>query len=596
MTGIRRNGLAPAHRILMTYSLFASVLVVVITFSDHVWAVSPNSSTPLFKYPTASPAGARSRDSADVDAPIGGVNVREIVNVRAFGAKGDCLTDDHNAIQRAINYAYDHGSPPALNSNGLAVYFPAAPGGCYLTSSLTWLGVPLVGDPGNGSQAVTGHNPAAIKGLPGQDVFLASEPTVPTTRPPAASQSLTDLEILVDDSVDSSMRFNPPRRPGRTVDDGIIRAGDNVLSSEKAEFSAGDFGQAIQIIGAGSDSCAPLHGSNCLNTYITGPAGGPGGPITTVTLAGRATATLSTRETFYISVAGIPVAQSIGNCAFAFPDSDGNTANWSPNRRGRDISRSSRWEQIAIRSVTHNDQGHNNTCSFFFQGSMVPYHVRWSNFDLRGTYYGFIATTSTLNPTSLSTGQGLGNNNKFDTWEFNNTFPWITYNGEAQTLENFEVQSSNGLQILEAYRGAGSPANSWFIDTPDVEPRGSGTGSGNFRLEGTGHLVVRSQLGPSTLAPIQWDASGSMCLMCTVNSRRFLLEGNCNTLTIVNPNSHSTAFADSSGTNIVRGVSNGPICPPITWTGAHPQRRPCVPAAPTTTREWPFADPEEWAP
>ena len=63
-------------------------------------------------------------------ANINGGTINSQVNVVALGAKGDCITDDHAAIQAALNVQLT--STPQIT-----VYFPAPPGGCYLTSTLT---------------------------------------------------------------------------------------------------------------------------------------------------------------------------------------------------------------------------------------------------------------------------------------------------------------------------------------------------------------------------------------------------------------------------------------------------------------------------
>ena len=72
--------------------------------------------------------------------------VLEIAANPPYNAKGDCSTDDHNAIQAAMTTAASY-SPPAV------VYFPKSPGACYLTSTLTWNGASFQG------QAPLGVNP-----------------------------------------------------------------------------------------------------------------------------------------------------------------------------------------------------------------------------------------------------------------------------------------------------------------------------------------------------------------------------------------------------------------------------------------------------
>ena len=89
-----------------------------------------------------------------------------------FGAKGDCSTDDHDAIvaaqAAAVAMATGYQLPAAL-------YFPKGPGQCYLTSPVLWNGVSLIGQPGGqGSNIQYG---TVIRGMPGQHVFYTPDPT-----------------------------------------------------------------------------------------------------------------------------------------------------------------------------------------------------------------------------------------------------------------------------------------------------------------------------------------------------------------------------------------------------------------------------------
>ena len=72
-------------------------------------------------------------------------SVNSQINVMAYGAKGDCSTDDHNAIVAAQTAALAYGSWLQLPA---ALYFPKPPGSCYLTSPIQWAGVSLIGQPG----------------------------------------------------------------------------------------------------------------------------------------------------------------------------------------------------------------------------------------------------------------------------------------------------------------------------------------------------------------------------------------------------------------------------------------------------------------
>ena len=118
-------------------------------------AVSGLSAVPL------SAGGTGASTAAGALAALGGVSlatnatqtlagplnasVNSQLNVMTFGAKGDCVTDDHNAIMAAQTAAMAYATGNTLPAT---LYFPKPPGGCYLTSTVTWYGVSLVGQPG----------------------------------------------------------------------------------------------------------------------------------------------------------------------------------------------------------------------------------------------------------------------------------------------------------------------------------------------------------------------------------------------------------------------------------------------------------------
>src|SRR5579859_3599305 len=103
--------------------------------------------------------------TGNVKASTLNASVNGQMNVMAFGAKGDCSTDDHNAIMAAQAAAVAQGI--GANLPGV-VYFPKPPGGCYLTSTIQFQGVTFVGQPsGNGVNAPHNYN-VTIKGKPGQ--------------------------------------------------------------------------------------------------------------------------------------------------------------------------------------------------------------------------------------------------------------------------------------------------------------------------------------------------------------------------------------------------------------------------------------------
>ena len=94
-----------------------------------------------------------------VAAVRGFASVNSQLNAMAppFNAKGDCVTDDSAAIQAALN-------AQKTTSTQITVYFPAPPGGCYLTSTLTYTGASLQGQAGAGG--LTSGSGVVLKGKP----------------------------------------------------------------------------------------------------------------------------------------------------------------------------------------------------------------------------------------------------------------------------------------------------------------------------------------------------------------------------------------------------------------------------------------------
>lgn len=101
-----------------------------------------------------------------------GASVNSQQNVMMFGAKGDCSTDDHDAIEKASVAARKLSVGAALPA---VVYFPKPPGGCYLSSTLQYIGVPFVGQP-SGDGVSTVQYGVTLKGQPGYDVLHVPDP------------------------------------------------------------------------------------------------------------------------------------------------------------------------------------------------------------------------------------------------------------------------------------------------------------------------------------------------------------------------------------------------------------------------------------
>lgn len=110
-----------------------------------------------------------------------------VINVKAFGAKCDSVTDDHTAIQGALDYAF---------ANGGTLLFPV---GTCLTSTLHYRGENMMG---------LGATVSYVRGKPGQDVFAQTDPALDSgyqaTRQFA---TIKDFTIQVDSTVNATASF-----------------------------------------------------------------------------------------------------------------------------------------------------------------------------------------------------------------------------------------------------------------------------------------------------------------------------------------------------------------------------------------------------
>jgi hypothetical protein len=387
----------------------------------------------------ANPAGAPGQVQYNLDNVIMGAgpakadsagnfqaSVNSQINVMMYGAKGDCTTDDHNAIIAAQTVAQAY-TPPAV------IYFPKPPGGCYLTSVIDWHGVSMQGQPmGAGINGTNGFG-VTIKSKPGQDILHVADPTTSNTIF-NRSWTIRDLAFQVDGSAAVSY---PHRWPGRWFDDAAMTSGSAVFSSSAAGVSCGDVGQAIKVAGAGTA------GADLITTIASvspcwGTANNGWG---NVTLAAAASTTVSAAHA-YISLLGLPVTTTIGNCAIAMDMVDGNPAHW--------INTGFQVPPVydSILNVSFGGTGGftNPTCGIYTQGGFGPYGLDVRNFLFASLIYGVVQGSSELNSFFQS------DSNDFQKWDHGDfttmTYPWISYNGGYNTITDVELSALAGPQLL----------------------------------------------------------------------------------------------------------------------------------------------------
>ncbi|MFZ0743020.1 MAG: glycosyl hydrolase family 28-related protein, partial [Terracidiphilus sp.] len=434
--------------------------------------------------------------ASPLNGPAVNSSVNSQVNVMAppFNARGDCVTDDHDAIQAAMSAAAAY-NPTAV------VYFPRPAGGCYLTSTLAWNGVSLQGQPGMG----TTYNTAgvSIQGKAGEDVFEVPSPSTVTTSAPNRTWSVRDLRIVVDDSVAGSF---PHRWPGRWVSDAAITSGSATFTSSNSLITCGDIGQAILVKGAG---IAGADLSTTISSVSPCWAGSQTPTSQVITLAAAASTTVAADQA-YISVGNIPLTVTIGACGIAFDDIDGKQADNTMSGPVGNL-------YDTLRDVSFNSvgggYGKNSSCALYFQGWWGPYGLDARNVNIGGVYYGVVEGSSETN-SSFSTG-----GNDFQKWDhglWSATYPWISYNGGDNKLEDIQLQGLNGPQILQFGNIWSDAANNWNIDMPEfAHVSGGATG---WRIEGYAHTFLGTALGEdgTYTQPTLFDASDSQCLNCSM--------------------------------------------------------------------------------
>ena len=512
-------------------------------------AVSGLSAVPL------SAGGTGASTAAGALAALGGVSlatnatqtlagplnasVNSQLNVMTFGAKGDCVTDDHNAIMAAQTAAMAYATGNTLPAT---LYFPKPPGGCYLTSTVTWYGVSLVGQPGGIGDLTANKYPVIIRSKPGLDILQAPDPTYSTVFPWWHSWSIRDISFQVDGS---GLVTYPHRWPGRWFDDTTTTSGSAVITSSAASFSCGDTGQAIQINGAGPG------GTNLVTTiasvspcWRSTPSGSGGWQV--VTLATPASTSLTNAHT-YMSLLGLPVTAHVGNCAIALPMTDGKPTDWAGaddyGVNNNDLT------NVTFQGVGGNA---NQQCGIFSQGGNSPYQMQAEGVNFSWLVYGVVQATSELNSAYESSG------NDFQHWDhiwmYGDVYPWISYNGGGNVLSNWQLSTSAGPQILQVGAINNDCACGWTIGTGGFEIMGTNTGYGE-RIEGASHILQGSSLaGPGTVGQI--NASGVNGFAGS-SGGSIVLGGNNINLNLGNADVSTTITDNGRGNNVIGFYAGG---------------------------------------
>jgi hypothetical protein len=431
-----------------------------------------------------------------INAPSVNASVNSQINVMAppFNAKGDCVTDDAPSIMAA------QAAADAYPGGQATLYFPVPPGGCYLVSTIEWHGVSLVGyaggsNWGGGSSAL--DSVAVLRGKPGQDILHIADPTT-TDKPFHGSWRIENIFFHVDNSINGTF---PHRWPGRWFDDVQMTTGSAVFKSNNSNVNCNDIGQAIQVNGAGPG------GSNLVTTVQSVAPCWAASNLSwqTVTLAAAASTTVSNAHA-YISLLNFPVTQTVGNCAIAADDMDGNPAHWVNSNHGYGAS------YPILHNVTFwgkSGQNSGNACGIFTQGAQGWYGLDAENFTFRGLPYGFLSVPAELGSWYQSSN---GDAMKWNHGSLEQMlYPWITYNGGLNKIEDIEITATNHMQLLAlGNRWADGLGN--YLHIPEYEVQGA-PGPFGLRIDGGSWLIENTAVS-LTGQTAYLNTNTSICRNC----------------------------------------------------------------------------------
>ena len=481
-------------------------------------------------------------------------SVNSQLNVMAYGAKGDCTTDDHNAIVAAMTASQ---ALKVGNASPAVVYFPKPPGGCYKTSTIEYTGVPFVGQP-SGDGTSTASYGVVIKGMPGYDILHVYDPSLGTaTWNP--SWYIRDISFVVDNSILPTTTTVPNllhRWPGRWVDDGAMTSGSAIFTGPRGDIGCADVGEPIQVNGAG------VAGANLVTTIASVDpcwSVGNGGAAAwkTVTLAAAASTTVSAAH-YYVSVLDLPVTTNIGNCSIAFDNLDSNTANWPALGQ---VYGSNHAKLLNVNfNATSGAAAANNHCGIFAQGqwnSFNSFHADHVNF--YALDFGVVEAPSEINPLYSTGGD-------FQHWDhmqfFVERYPWISYNGGESEMDHVQFTTLSGPQFMQAANNY-ADVPGWKINIQEMETWSMpGDSRYGLRTEGSGFNITGELSISADPVNQAWiDSLFTTCTNCFTSPGQINLFGIGNTITgdangtpINNKGKGNSATAYNNGAGYPSGI------------------------------------------
>jgi hypothetical protein len=505
---------------------------------------------PAFYDGTGTTTQIHSLSPAEAQAIIGTASVIESsvngeIDVMAapYNAKGDCTTDDHDAIAAAFAAA---DAVANAGANGLpTVVFPVPPGGCYLTSTLTWYGEPIRGIAQTGSVPRQDGAAIVIRGKPGQDILHVPDPSDVSydfNKP----WSIENIAFDVDNTTAGSFAH---RWPGRWFNDGAITASSAIFTSANGSINCSDVGQAILVKGAG------VSGAD-LSTTISSvtPCWALGSVQTAswqvVTLAASASTTVTAAQT-YVSVLGLPVTTTIGNAAIAMDDRDGNPANWiNPSQSAGNLY-TNLWN-VGFSSVSGT---YTNDAAIYTQGVWGFYGMDAKNINVRNMQYGVVQGTAESNSYYQSSA------NDFAVWEHMSMesmwTPWIQYNGQFTHITDTEITSTNGPVFSAVGNQWGDHNGGARINIQEFE---GNTGGYGFQLAFMNASDFSgTNFGGASGSVANINTSNMICDGCGLAGSTLNVGGNLNQIQLSSTGTGSITVNDTGlGNNIIGSYYTSP--------------------------------------